>query len=94
MLFDGEAIVGPRVEGVGVAVDDVLNDIDERVSAEDAAHISEDITLAQPFDVIVVPVRAAERQFEFVGLANIEHKVAHSCSPFLFATMFVIERCR
>ena len=83
MLFDGEAIVGPRIEGVGVAIDDVLNDGDGRVPTEDTTHIDEDIALAQPLDVIVAEIRAAERQFEFVGLANIEHKVAHGCISFV-----------
>lgn len=53
VFLDGEAIVGPRIEGVGVAVDDVLDYIDGRVSAEDDLHISEDIALAQPLDVVV-----------------------------------------
>ena len=73
----------PRVERVGVAVNGVLDDGDGSVAAQDAAYISEDIALAETLDVVVAEVRTAERQLEFVGLANIEHQiVAHRCTPY------------
>lgn len=72
----------PRIERVGVAVNDVLDDVDGRVAAKDAAHVREDVALAKTLDVVVAEVRTSERQLEFVGLANIEHQiVAHRCTP-------------
>ena len=73
----------PRIERVGVAVNGVLDDGDGSVATQDAAHVSEDITLAETLDVVVAEVRTAKRQLEFVGLANIEHQiVAHRCTPY------------
>ena len=79
MFYDGPAVGNERV---GIAVDDVRDVRDGGAAEEDAADIGEDVTLAEPLDVVVAVIRTAECQLQFVGLANIEHQIiAHRCSP-------------
>ena len=68
-------------EWVGIAVDDVFDDSDGSLSAQDTTYFGENLALAETLDVVIVEVRAAEGQLEFVGLANIEHEIAHRFPP-------------
>src|SRR3989344_4280391 len=65
VLFDGEAIVGPRVERVGVAVDDVLDLRDDRAAEQDFAELTEFVAFTGRVNQLLRPIVACERHPEF-----------------------------
>lgn len=76
VLFDFPAVGD---EGVGIAVDDVFHRGDGGLLAEHAPNVGKDTSLAKLLDLVVRIVCTTKRHLEFVGLTNIEHKVAHGC---------------
>ena len=78
VFLDGEAIVGPRIEGVGVAVNDVLDLRDDRAAEQDLAELTELVALTGRVNQLLRPVVACERHLEFGSETNIERKIAHS----------------
>ena len=78
VFLDGEAIFGPRVEGVGVAVNDVLDLRDDRVAEQDLAELTELVAFTGRVNQLLRPVVACERHLEFGSETNIEREIAHS----------------
>ncbi len=78
MFLDGPAFFGTQVEGVGVAVDDVLDLRDDRASEQDLAELTELVAFTGRVYQLLCPIIACERHLEFGSETNIERKVAHS----------------
>src|SRR3989344_4178200 len=78
VFLDDEAIVGPRIEGVGVAVDDVLDLRDDRAAEQDFAELTEFVAFTGRVNQLLRPIVACERHLEFGSETHIERKIAHS----------------
>ncbi len=78
VLFDGEAIAHPRVEGVGIAVDDVLDLRDDRVAEQNLAELTELVAFTGRVNQLLCPIVPCERHLEFGSETNIEREIAHS----------------
>ena len=78
VLVHRPAVFGPRVERVGVAVDDVLDLRDDRAAEQDLAELTELVAFTGRVNQLLRPIVACERHFEFGSETNIERKVAHS----------------
>ena len=82
VFLDGEATLGPRIERVGVAVNEVFGHDQLDVSLPQTADVGNVVALAQPVNVGEVGDAVADnRLLEFGGEANIERDFAHNRSP-------------
>lgn len=79
VFLDGETIIGPRIEGVGIAVNDVLDLRNDRAAEQDLAELTELVAFTGRVNQLLRPVVACERHLEFGSETNIERKmIAHS----------------
>ncbi len=98
VVLDGPAVFGPRVEGLSITVDDVLNDRNGSVSEEDLAKLAELISLREKVHQLGCPcavLGTVHGDFDFVRLsaAQDEPVLRHVLSPYEGNTFLLGTRC-
>ena len=92
VLFDPPAA---GREGVGIAVDDVGDDLDGGLAETNLPQLRKGVSLAQPLQVFGRKAFATAGQLQFVGLTDVEHiHTAHGRILYAHATMFLSKRRR
>ena len=89
LVFDDTPFVVGN-PGIGIKIDEMLNRLDFRTTKQHFSHSGQHVTFGKKLDFLVRPITSSKREFQFIGLSNIEHQFVTHCRLLLFSNWRVL----